>query len=393
MKVFAKRKRLNPSRVYNPLEIVGNTPLIHLLNSSPSSMKLFAKLEWMPSGKPNPLSSIKDRAAYFMIRDAEEREEIRRGEKIIIEATSGNTGIALARIGKSRGYDVVVVIPGKTSEGTKRILRSLGAEVIETSDDLCPRVGSGTDQSIALARAMVLSNPKRRREGMIEYFMPNQYENDSNFLAHYRTTGPEIWRQTKGRVTHVFAGVGTGGTLSGVERYLKERNPEVKVYAVEPQQNHRIQGLRNFTESGIPKVLERRVDVDKKKGIGEWLQVSDDEAFETVRKLALEEEILAGCSSGAALSAALRIAEEEKGLGVVIFPDSGEKYRELYLELNLFTDRELSILFGKKPRQNENRSLALIHTFNPSRQIGKTANLSQRKTKEKTATTLSDQCS
>ena len=311
-------------------------------------MKLFAKLEWMPSGRFDPLSSIKDRTAYFMIRDAEERGEISSSGKIIVEPTSGNTGIALTRIGRSRGYDVVVVIPRKVSEGTKRILRFLGAEVLETSDDLCPRVGSGTDQSIALARAMVLSNPKRRREGMREYFMPNQYENDANFLAHYRTTGPEIWRQTKGKVTHVFIGIGTGGTLSGIEKYLKEMNPAIKVYAVEPHPNHRIQGLRNLADSEIPKVLERRVNVDEKKKRGEWLQISDEEAFQTIRKIGLEEGILPGCSSGAVLSAAQKIVEEEKGLGVAIFADSGEKYRQLYLDLGLFTDGELNRLLSTR---------------------------------------------
>ena len=254
---------------------------------------------------------------------------------------------------------MVVVIPRKVSEGTKRILRSLGAEVLETSDDLCPRVGSGTDQSIALARAMVLSNPKRRNEGMKEYFMPNQYENDANFLAHYRTTGPEIWRQTKGKVTHVFTGVGTGGTLSGVEKYLKERNPEIKVYAIEPQRNHRIQGLRNLAESEIPKVLERRVDVDEKRRRGEWLQVSDEEAFQTIRRLGLKEGILAGCSSGAVLSASLNTVEEKKGLGVAIFADSGEKYKELFLNLGLFTDGELNRLLGKSPYHNGSSTISL----------------------------------
>src|SRR5919198_4971927 len=209
----------------NILKSVGNTPLIELSSFSTKNIKFYAKLEWY-----NPFGSVKDRAAYWMIKDAEKKDRLKKDKSVIIEPTSGNTGIALAGIATSLGYRVEIVIPEKVSEETKQILRNLGASIHETSDDLCPRVGAGTDQSIALAKAIVKPRPDI-------YYMPNQYENDANYMAHYESTGPEIWAQTNGKVSHFFTGCGTGGTITGVATYLKERNKDVKIVAIQAQQN------------------------------------------------------------------------------------------------------------------------------------------------------------
>ena len=170
------------------LQRIGNTPLYELSSYSNANIKFYAKLEWF-----NPFGSVKDRAAYWMIKDAEKKGLLVKNKSIIIEPTSGNTGIALTGIASSMGYKVEIVIPEKVSEETKRILKNLGAVLHETSDDLCPRVGAGTDQSIALA--MAIAKPRTD-----VYYMPNQYENDSNFLSHYESTGPEIWEQTSGKL-------------------------------------------------------------------------------------------------------------------------------------------------------------------------------------------------
>src|SRR5215212_9973362 len=218
---------------------IGNTPLIELKYFSTNKIKIFAKLEWF-----NPFGSVKDRAAYWIIKDAEEKGVLKKDKSIIIEPTSGNTGIALTGIASSLGYKVEIVIPEKVSEETKTILRQLGAILHETSDDLCPRVGAGTDQSIALAKAISKPRPDI-------YYMPNQYENDANYLAHYESTGPEIWEQTNGNITHFFSGCGTGVTITGTGVYLKEKNSNIKVVAIQAQKNHLLQGLRNFEESSM----------------------------------------------------------------------------------------------------------------------------------------------
>ena len=322
---------------------VGNTPLVPILGSSSDHMRLFGKIEWCPSGRCDNLRSIKDRTAYFMIKDAEERGILGKSNRIVVEASSGNTGIALARICRFKGYDIEIVVSRKASRGTIDVLRSLGVKVLVPSLSPGSNV-AGTDESVALARAMVNSNLERKMKGMREFFMPNQYENEANFLAHYKTTGPEIWHQTRGRVTHVFVGVGTGGTLSGVEQYLKEKNPAVKVYAVESEPGSKIQGIRNFDESEIPKLLARKIDVEEKKRRGEWLTVSDEEAFQAIRRLAVEDRIIAGLSSGATLAAALEISKQKRELGVVILADSGYKYRSLYRDLSPLTEREMNAL-------------------------------------------------
>src|SRR5690348_4058103 len=199
-----------------------------------------------------------------MIKDGEERGILKKNESIIIEPTSGNTGIALAGIAKLLGYKVEIVIPEKASEETKKIISMLGAKLYETSDDLCPKVGSGTDQSIALATSIASARPDK-------YYSPNQYANEANFMGHYKGTGPEIWEQTQGKITHFFTGVGTGGTITGIGAYLKEKNPGITIIAVQPQQNHLIQGLRNFEESSKPDLFIKR-----EKVVDDWITITNE---------------------------------------------------------------------------------------------------------------------
>src|ERR671935_1979959 len=263
------------------IDRIGNTPLIELASFSTKNVKLYAKLEWF-----NPFGSVKDRAAYWMIKDAEKRGILKKDKSIIIEPTSGNTGIALTGIASALGYKVEIVIPDKVSEETKNILRQLGATLHETSDDLCPRVGAGTDQSIALAKAISKPRPDI-------YYMPNQYENDANFFAHYESTGPEIWKQTNGKITHFLTGCGTGGRIKSNGGFLKEKNKNVRVIAVQAQKNHLLQGLRNFEESAMPELFKRRLGV-----IDEWMTATNKDSFEAVRQLIEKESMLVGPSSG-----------------------------------------------------------------------------------------------
>lgn len=302
---------------------VGKTPLIKLESLSKKNFEIYAKLEWA-----NPFGSIKDRPAYWMIKKAEEEGKLRKGMKII-EPTSGNMGIALAGIAKALNYEFIAVVPKAITETTKHLIRILGAELLETTDDLCPRVGKGTDQCIMLAKSIVQSDPEK-------YIMLNQYENEANFLSHYEGTGPEIWDQMKGEIDYFITGTGTGGTITGVSKFLKERS-EVKIVAVEPQKNHRIQGLRNYEESGIPDVLARRIDI-----IDEWIRVNDEEAFKAVRLLAEKERLLVGLSSGAVLAAAIKLMEEGyQGKAVLIFADDAVKYYDFYLNNDILSSEDL----------------------------------------------------
>jgi S-sulfo-L-cysteine synthase (O-acetyl-L-serine-dependent) len=306
------------------IERIGRTPLIELSYFSTQKVKLYAKLEWF-----NPFGSVKDRAAYWMIKDAENRGILRKNKSIIIEPTSGNTGIALTGIATALGYKVEIVIPDKVSQETKNILRHLGATLHETSDDLCPRVGAGTDQSIALAKA--ISKPRPHI-----YYMPNQYENDANFFAHYESTGPEIFEQTKGKITHFLTGCGTGGTITGTATFLKEKNKDIKVVAIQAQKNHLLQGLRNFEESSMPDLFKRREDV-----VDEWMTASNDDSFNMVKQLAVKERLLVGPSSGSVMISMLKTAEKlENGVLVGIFADDGRKFKSLYTQQNVFTAGE-----------------------------------------------------
>lgn len=305
------------------LERIGNTPLIELKSYS-NKVKILAKLEWY-----NPFGSVKDRAAYWMIKDAEKNGLLKKGKSIIIEPTSGNTGIALTGIARLMGYEVEIVIPEKVSSETKTILRNLGAKLHETSDDLCPRVGVGTDQSISLASAISRARPET-------YYMPNQYQNEANFMAHYEGTGPEIWEQTNGKVTHFMAGAGTGGTITGVGAFLKEKNKNVKIVPVQPQKNHLIQGLRNYEESSMPPLFKKRENV-----VDDFYTITNEESFATARELFEKEKLLVGPSSGCVMAAAKKVAENiNEGTIVVIFADDGRKFRSLYVNQNVFTEGE-----------------------------------------------------
>src|SRR6188472_2283007 len=305
-------------------ERIGRTPLIELTSFSTKHVKLYAKLEWF-----NPFGSVKDRAAYWMIKHAENDGILKKGKSIIIEPTSGNTGIALTGIATALGYKVEIVIPDKVSEETKKILNHLGATLHETSDDLCPRVGAGTDQSIALAKAISKPRPDI-------YYMPNQYENDANFFAHYESTGPEIWSQTDGKVTHFLTGCGTGGTITGTATFLKEKKRDIKVVAIQAQKNHLLQGLRNFEESSMPDLFKRREDI-----VDEWMTATNDDSFDMVKQLATKERLLVGPSSGSVRDSMLKTAEKlDSGLLVGRFADDGRKFKSLYMQQNVFTGDE-----------------------------------------------------
>ena len=314
----------------NVVESVGNTPLIELSSFSTKDIKFYAKLEWY-----NPFGSVKDRAAYWMVKDAEKKGLLKKGKSIIIEPTSGNTGIALTGIATSLGYQVEIVIPEKVSGETKKILKDLGALLHETSDDLCPRVGAGTDQSIALAKAIAKPRPDL-------YYMPNQYENDANYMAHYDSTGPEIWAQTNGKVSHFFTGCGTGGTITGVATYLKQKNRDVKIIAIQAQQNHLLQGLRNFEESAMPELFKRRQEI-----VDQWITATNKDSFEMARELAMRENLLVGPSSGSVMASMLQVANElQDGIFVGLFADDGRKFKSLYVDQGIFTSAEYDRLLS-----------------------------------------------
>jgi len=305
------------------LNRVGNTPLVKLDSLSNNEITYFAKLEGH-----NPFGSVKDRAAYWMIKDGEERKILTRGKSIIIEPTSGNTGIALTGIAKLLGYKVEIVIPEKASNETKNIIRNLGAKVFETSDDLCPKVGAGTDQSIALATSIASSRPD-------VYYSPNQYANEANFMGHYVGTGPEIWEQTDGKITHFFTGVGTGGTITGIGTYLKEKNPDVKIIGCQPQQNHLIQGWRNFEESAKPDLFLKRESV-----VDDWISVNNDEAFSVVKEVFAKDKLLISPSSAAVYACMKKYHLDGTGCVVGIFADDGRKFKSVYATQNVMTEEE-----------------------------------------------------
>ena len=311
------------------VERIGQTPLVELRSLSTKNVKLYAKLEWH-----NPFGSVKDRAAYWMIKHAEKKGILKKDKSIIIEPSSGNTGIALAGIANALGYKVEIVIPEKVSEETKNILRDLGAMLHETSDDLCPRVGAGTDQSIALAKAISKPRPDI-------YYMPNQYENDTNFLAHYESTGPEIWKQTNGTVTHFLTGCGTGGTITGTAAFLKEKNKNIQVIAIQAQKNHLLQGLRNFEESAMPELFKRRLAV-----VDEWMTATNKDSFDSVRQLLEKESMLVGPSSGSVMTSMLKVARNlDHGVIVGIFADDGRKFKSLYVKENVLSEEEYDRAF------------------------------------------------
>ncbi|MBI5490040.1 MAG: cysteine synthase family protein [Deltaproteobacteria bacterium] len=294
-------------------ELIGNpdnpTPLVRVRRVVPAGgPELFLKLEWF-----NPFGSIKDRTALYLLRGLAERGEL--DGKELVEPSSGNTGIALAALAALAGRRLTVTIPDGVPEEKKVLLRMLGAEVWTTPDDLCP-VDHPKDGAIALAHSFVNSEPDR-------FVMPNQYENPDNVRAHYETTGPEIWRQTEGRVTAFLAGYGTCGTLTGVARYLKERNPAIRIVAVEPQRGHRLPGLKNLEESKTPAILERAL-------IDDVVRVNDAPAYAMTKRLYREEGLMVGPSTGAIVHAAAQWGAGREGLAVAVSPDGGMKYASFF---------------------------------------------------------------
>ena len=286
----------------NLLSVIGSTPLVELNNlNGNSKVRIFGKLEGN-----NPGGSIKDRPAYYMIKKAEESGELTR-EKTILEPTSGNTGIALAMIGAAKGYKVKLCMPECVSVERQRVIEAFGAEAVLTP------ANEGTDGAIKKARLLITEEPGK-------YYMPNQFENENNILAHHETTGPEIFSQTKGEIDVFVAGMGTGGTLMGTGKYLKEKKPQIKVVGVEPTIEHKIQGLKNMQESIVPKIYHS-------EKLDEKIIIEDDPAYEMTRLLATKEGIFVGMSSGAAVVGALRIAKKMlSGIIVVILPDRGDRY-------------------------------------------------------------------
>ncbi len=297
----------------NILETIGRTPLVRINKLNPNTsgkVFIYAKVEGF-----NPTGSIKDRIALKMIEQAEKEGSLKKG-KTIIEPTSGNTGIGLAMIGAVKGYPVEIVMSQAVSVERIKMIKSFGAKVILTERNL------GTDGAILKARELVAQYPKR-------YFMPDQFSNRYNKIAHYKTTGEEIWKQTQGRIDYFVSAIGTSGTIMGVGKFLKEKNPEIKIVCAHPVRGHYIQGLKNMEEAIVPSIY------DPKK-IDETVMVKTNVAYKMTRQIIEKEGIFVGMSSGAAMYAAIEIAKKIKaGTLVVIFPDRGEKY----LSTNLFDNK------------------------------------------------------
>lgn len=302
------------SRESGVLGAIGNTPLVELtnLNENPK-IKIFGKLEGS-----NPGGSVKDRPAYYMITKAEESGELT-PDKTILEPTSGNTGIALAMIGAARGYKVRLIMPECVSIERKHVLEALGADITLTS------AKESTDGAIRMAQRII-------KEQADKYFMPNQFENENNVLAHYETTGPEIFSQTNGKIDIFIAGMGTTGTLMGTGKYLKEKKPEIRIIGVEPTKGHVIQGLKNMKEAIVPKIYNP-------EALDEKVIVEDSDAFKTARLLATQEGLFVGMSSGAAVAGALHVAKNmDSGVIVTILPDRGDRYLSTTLFKSLCAD-------------------------------------------------------
>jgi S-sulfo-L-cysteine synthase (O-acetyl-L-serine-dependent) len=292
----------------NILQTIGNTPLVKINRLNPNkNVTIYAKLEGT-----NPTGSIKDRIALKMLEQAEAEGKLTK-DKTIIEPTSGNTGIALAMLGAVKGYAVEIVMSKAVSVERRKMIMAFGATVTLTAAD------QGTDGAIRKARELIKEYPDK-------YFMPDQFSNEYNKLAHYKTTGEEIWKQTNGKIDYFVSSLGTSGTIMGVGRALKENNPKIKVVSAHPVLGHYIQGLKNMEEAIVPAIY------DPSK-IDETIMVETEDAYELTRQIIKKEGIFVGMSSGAAMYAAIEIAKRiDSGKIVVIFPDRGEKY----LSTNLF---------------------------------------------------------
>ena len=293
------------AKVTTVLDLIGNTPLLRigsLTAGLPPDVVVYAKLEGL-----NPGGSVKDRPAWRMIQEGLRSGALRPG-KTILDSTSGNTGIALAMIGSVLAYPVELVMPANVSAERKRIIAAYGAKATY-SDPM-----EGSDGAIRLCRKIIDADAEK-------YFKPDQYCNPMNPQAHYENTGPEIYRQTGGTITHLVAGIGTGGTIMGTGRYLKEANRQIQIIAVEPDDAlHGLEGLKHMASSIVPGIYHEE-EIDRKT------PVSTEDAYSTVYRLSQEEGLLVGQSSGAAMFAALRVARKlDRGVIVTIFPDFGDKY-------------------------------------------------------------------
>jgi len=291
-------------RATDVLSLIGNTPLLRLRKVSAEfpQVELLAKAEWA-----NPGGSVKDRAAWNIIQEAE-RAGLLTPEKILLDSTSGNTGIAYAMIGAARGYRVKLFMPSNVSLERKRILRAYGAEIVYTD----PMEGS--DGAIRRVRELAAQEPET-------YFYANQYNNPANWRAHYQTTAPEIFEQTEGRITHFVAGLGTSGTFVGTARRLKELKPDVRCISFQPDSPfHGLEGMKHLPSSIVPGIYDPSV-------ADEEVEVSTEDSYAMTLRLAREEGLLAGVSAGASVVAALKVAKRVgRGVIVTIFPDSGDKY-------------------------------------------------------------------
>ena len=286
----------------NILDLIGNTPMVELKSLSPNSnVQIYSKLE-----KFNPGGSVKDRIAKFMIEQAEKSGQLTK-KKIIIEPTSGNTGIGLALVARAKGYNAHLVMPETMTMERRQMLIALGARIILSEGT------KGMNGAEDLAHELVDKNPGK-------YFMPNQFSNPANVLAHYVGTGEEIWRDTKGKITSFVAGIGTSGTLMGVSKRLKEQNRDIQIIGVQPEPGTVIQGLKNLQTQYVPAIWKREL-------VDDIITVNPKDAEEEARRLALQEGVFVGPSSGAILHVALKKASEMgKGIMVVMAPDGGEKY-------------------------------------------------------------------
>jgi cysteine synthase B len=296
--------RINERAGANVTELVGNTPLLELpsISAEVPGVRIFGKAEWY-----NPGGSVKDRPALWMIREGE-RSGALTPEKTILDATSGNTGIAYAWIGAALGYKVKLCMSKNASEERKKILRAYGVDFVLTDP------GEGSDGAIREARRLYAEEPEK-------YFYPDQYSNPANPRSHYESTGPEIWEQTNGEVTHFVAGLGTSGTFVGTAQRLKEYNPEIKVISFEPESPfHGLEGMKHMESAIVPPIYDPTVADENRRA-------STEGAYEMVKRVAREEGVLIGISSGAAVATALEVAKEiESGVIVTVLCDGADKY-------------------------------------------------------------------